>query len=255
MEKMEKTMTNFYDAIYLSPHLDDMALSCSGQVWQKRCAGNTILVVTLFTGDPPPPPYSDFADLLHSRWGHAQTVMAVRREEDARSCALLGVDYLHWGLPDAIYRRDHAGNFAYPTWQDITTTFHPSDEAVIAGIVQRLATLPPATQLFAPLTVGQHIDHRLTRLAVERWAKQPLLYYEDYPYAARSGALEAVIEDGADWESLVVPLSAEDLAVKYAAIAAHHSQFSSFFVDDADLQAKVGGYAGTVGGERLWRKK
>ncbi len=40
-----------YEHIYLSPHLDDVALSCGGRIVKQRSKGENVLVVTVFTGD------------------------------------------------------------------------------------------------------------------------------------------------------------------------------------------------------------
>ena len=44
------TMT---DHLYLSPHFDDAALSCGGQIATFTAAGQSVLVVTITGGDPP----------------------------------------------------------------------------------------------------------------------------------------------------------------------------------------------------------
>jgi hypothetical protein len=56
------------------------------------------------------------------------------------------------------------------------------------------------------------------------------------------------------WAETIVPLDATALAAKYNAIAAFRSQLSTFFRDHADLEAQVGEYARSVGGERQWRR-
>lgn len=42
-----------YERIYLSPHLDDAALSCGGLVYLERKADLPVLVVTVMAGDAP----------------------------------------------------------------------------------------------------------------------------------------------------------------------------------------------------------
>src|SRR5258705_8534487 len=74
-----------YDHIYLSPHLDDAALSCGGAIARHANAGARVLVVTLCTAAPPPAgPFSDFANAVHQSWGlaSAEVVRARLREDD-----------------------------------------------------------------------------------------------------------------------------------------------------------------------------
>jgi LmbE family N-acetylglucosaminyl deacetylase len=92
--------------IYLSPHLDDVVLSVGGLVWEQTLADETVEIWTVFAGDPPPPPYTPFAQELHERWGTSgENAAAVRRAEDAAACQVLAAGVRHAALPDCIYRR------------------------------------------------------------------------------------------------------------------------------------------------------
>jgi hypothetical protein len=124
-----------------------------------------------------------------------------------------------------------------------------------AELARQLAQLPPATHVYAPLGVGNHVDHQLTRLAAELWQPAGLRYYEDYPYAKQEGAVTAVLGQLDAWQPESIPLTAEALHRKCAAIYAYDSQMSSFFRDAADLAAQVAWYAEQVGGERVWGRR
>ncbi|MCA9937129.1 MAG: PIG-L family deacetylase [Anaerolineales bacterium] len=244
-----------YDAIYLSPHLDDAALSCGGQIAAQTRAGKSVLIVTITAADPPPGPLSDFAQLLHQRWETAANAVAIRRAEDVVAAAALGADYAHWEFYDCIYRRAEDGQPLYPTWNDvIAPQFAAADHPLVATLAARMSQLPAAALIYAPLAVGRHADHQITRAAAEMWAGSRLRYYEDYPYVAAPGALAAVIGEAPGWQPTVIPLTPADLDAKYESIWAYTSQISTFFQDRAELEEKVGGYARQVGGERWWRK-
>jgi LmbE family N-acetylglucosaminyl deacetylase len=244
-----------YDAIYLSPHLDDVALSCGGQVWQRTAAGQRILVVTTMAGDPPSGALSSFAQLLHTRWELAADAVAARRAEDIAACQTMGAEWRHGPLPDCIYRRDdHSGEPLYPDVTAIFTDVHPADQAVRRALTGWLRQLPPAKEWVVPLTVGQHVDHQLTRQAAAAAACCPIVYYEDYPYVQKPGALEMVLDPAAAWQPVVIALDQAALQARFAAVAAFVSQVGSFFVDQADLERQIGNYAAGVGGERLWQQ-
>jgi LmbE family N-acetylglucosaminyl deacetylase len=242
-----------YDALILSPHLDDAALSCGGFIHRLVRQGLAVHVITIFTADPPPGPLSPFAAELHARWELAAGSLSVRRDEDAQACELMGVSWEHWDLPDCVYRRDVSGAPLYPTWEDVIAGVHEADHGLIEALAHRLGTLPPAKLVLAPLTVGGHADHRVTHRAAFQWREADVWLYEDYPYAGAPGAVETVVGDHAGWETRVVPLETADLTAKFDAISCYASQLSSFFADRVDLEAKVGGYAALVGGERHWR--
>ena len=73
--------------IYLSPHFDDIALSCGGLVWHQVQAGDVVEIWTVCAAAPDPSqPFSPFAQSLHARWGTGPASVAARRAEDIASC-------------------------------------------------------------------------------------------------------------------------------------------------------------------------
>lgn len=247
-----------YAAIYLSPHLDDAALSCGGQIYDLTAAGQRVLIVTTMAADPPLGALSPFAHQLHERWGLATEVMAQRRAEDAAACAVLGADYVHWDFWDCIYRtHPRTGAFLYDSVEALFGEVHGADTAVRDKLATRMAALPPAKRILAPLTVGNHVDHQLVRAAAEICFGQKLRYYEDYPYVRKEGALEqafarAPLPENAVWSAAVTPVSAEGVAARVAAIAAFASQVGMFFTDQQDLETQIQAQVAQTGGERLW---
>lgn len=249
-------MRTYYDSIYLSPHLDDAALSCGGQIYEQTAVGKSVLIVTITAGDPPARPLSAFAQSLHERWELAVDVTAARRAEDIRACQILGADFAHWIIPDCVYRsHPNSGQPLYPTWADVISAIQPAELGLINQLAEQMAHFPPDSQVVAPLAAGNHVDHQLTRAAAERCFGTQLLYYEDYPYVANPAALTAVIPpDAPNWQAQPIPLSAAAIAAKVQAIAAFASQVSSFFTDEADMMQKITDFAVSRGGERVWRQ-
>ena len=175
--------------LYLSPHLDDVPLSCAGIIATQLAAGDAVRVITLFTGDATGP-LSSLAQRYHSVWGRGEQPYVARREEDRLACALMGVDVHHEGLLEAIYRRDAGGDVLYP---DRTAMFRSLDEArdkivdAIAAIVLNHARNFGAEVIYAPIGLGRHVDHQAVIAAARRVAGQQgpeLRLYEEWPYAA-----------------------------------------------------------------------
>src|SRR5579883_373196 len=91
-------------SLFVSPHFDDVALSCGGTVAREARDGRA-LVVTVFAGEPADT-LTSFAEFQHRRWGALDDAVATRRREDRAAMEALGADY-HWlDFPDAIYRGD-----------------------------------------------------------------------------------------------------------------------------------------------------
>lgn len=245
-----------YDTIYLSPHLDDAALSCGGQIAQQTAVGQHILILTIMAGDPAVGGFSDYAQELHGRWQLAQDAVAARRAEDIHACAILRADYQHGDIPDCIYRMGVDGRPLYTNWVQITDNIHPAEHTLVEKLATQFATLPRSQRVMAPLAVGNHVDHQIVRLAAEHCFGTDLFYYEDYPYARDEAAVTAVIPPtDSTWYSQTIPLTAVDIAAKIEAIAAYTSQVSTFFNGRADLAQQIHQHAVAVGGERLWLHK
>ncbi|MFZ1753773.1 MAG: PIG-L family deacetylase [Caldilineaceae bacterium] len=240
--------------IVLAAHLDDGILSCGGQIYQRTQAGESVLVATVMAGDSQTGA-SDYAQSLRDRWQLDDSAEAQRRAEDAAACTRLGADFLHWPIPDCIYRGGADGTMYYQSDDEIFGPVHPGEAGLVEEVVVLLRGLPDATQILAPLTVGNHVDHIFVRQAAEQVFGERLAYYEDYPYAQKEGSLEEVLaRTGQNWQATVHHLPEASLQAKIQAILAYRSQFSTFWTDRADLERQVRGYTAKVGGERVWRK-
>lgn len=251
------TMKSFYDSIYLSPHLDDAVWSCGGQIYQQIQSGKKVLVVTIMAGDPSNGELSGFAMSLQDRWELAVDAVAARRQEDIEAGHLLGVDILHWDIPDCIYRVNPTrGEALYASEEALFGRIHAADYDLIDDLVQYMTNLPMHQRSLIPLAVGHHVDHQLVRLAAERWpSKTHFAYYEEYPYARDLALIRAALTPGEGWHPEVIPLSRQALSVKIRAASCYRSQISTFFDDLEDLRAQITLNSQKVGGERLWRTR
>jgi LmbE family N-acetylglucosaminyl deacetylase len=242
--------------VYLSPHLDDVALSCGGLLWEQAHSGIIPSVWTICAGDPPAGPFSAFAEELHRRWGKGREAIEARLREDIFSCERLGADFQHLPVPDCIYRRSPStGEALYASEEAIFSSLQPEEIDLLDGLAgmlaQKLHNLGAQAQLICPLGLGGHVDHRLTRAAAERLGHS-LWYYPDYPYVLdHSSSFAAYLPTG--WEPILYPLSAAGLQAWVEAVAAHRSQISTFWPDVQAMQQAIREYAGQHGGVRLWR--
>jgi LmbE family N-acetylglucosaminyl deacetylase len=214
----------------LSPHLDDLALSCFGALRP----GDTAL--TVFTADPS-------ADGLLSDWdaqsgaASSKELMATRRAEDRAAMALAGATVRH--LP---FGEQH----------------HRAGADVAAPLAAALADeLADATEVWVPAAVFGNPDHALVRsVAFSVLAKlsvSSVWLYAEYPYhqylspvsadgpAPGSGSVRAsTVPALADWFRQRVHAGAPDaranptvrvlddaeLALKQQAVQCYRSQIA-----------------------------
>jgi LmbE family N-acetylglucosaminyl deacetylase len=254
---------------FLSPHYDDIALSCGGLASQLAARGLPVSVEVIFGEEPDPDePLTAFADELHEAWGmDASQVISGRRAEEAAAAAIMGTRSVNLPFRDCIYR-----GAQYLSDEDLFG--QPKDaeanlpDDLIASL--DLSDQPDGTlRLYAPLAVGNHVDHQhafnagvaLARAGWDVW------FYEDLPYALLPGRLQrrlASLPDGVTLEPAAIVPVGDAWQAKIDAIFAYPSQLETIFTHYVGVGAsrdKVDGamheYASRYGedgpAERYWR--
>jgi O-antigen/teichoic acid export membrane protein/LmbE family N-acetylglucosaminyl deacetylase len=238
--------------LFVSPHLDDCVLSC-GALLAALGPRHQVTVATLFTAAAPGPvSLSARRYLRQCRAQDAEALYQLRRDEDRDIMAELGVEAVHLGMVEALFRRQEhvtparmlAGRclpelvLTYPTYRHHVTAGVPSrhDEPIsrraadeIMGLV---ASRRPGTVLL-PLGLGAHVDHLIARSVGER-CPELAVYYADFPYSTRYAADGAfVLEHG------LVPIDLhEGVAEKPRLIRGYRSQFQSLFPETVPTVAE-----------------
>jgi LmbE family N-acetylglucosaminyl deacetylase len=244
-----------YRAIFVSPHLDDAILSCGGTIHQLAQAGNRVLIVTAMAGDPPAGAISPFAQSLRKRWRLAAEDTVARRSEDIKACRSLSASWLHWDIPDCIYRRSIRNDKPlYDSEESLFGEINQLEIDLVDYLADLMRSLPAAESIFMPLGAGNHVDHQLTRMASERWLEpSSFAYYEEYPYADTNRQLDQAIGNPKLWRAEIFGLEPDDIQARIRAIACYQSQISTFFDGLEDLAQKVSLHISSIGGERYWK--
>jgi len=240
--------------IFLSAHFDDVVLSAGGLVWELTRRGERVEIWTICAGDPPAGrPLTEYAQLLHGFWDIGDDVPRKRNLEDAACCAVLGAAFRRCTVPDNIYR--YLPGSDEPIIKENEDQFEPlePDEAYLIPLVADFIRthLPAICELVAPLGIGSHRDHILTRRAAEQ-AGLPLWHYADYPYLIYGE------HSLADWipveaETFSLEISTAGLKAWQDGFACQRSQIPLLFVDEDDMRASVERYLMNGYGYTLWR--
>ena len=171
-------------ALFLSPHLDDVAFSCGGVL--LRLADDPrwrVVLCTVFTASVEDP--QGFALRCQTDKGIAPTVdyMALRRAEDAGFTRAAGVhEAWHWQHREAPHR-------GYESPAELFAGVH-ADDTIWQAVRDDLTALDAACQpdvVFAPQGLGNHADHLQVIRAVRGVypAGRAVCWYRDTPYAIR----------------------------------------------------------------------
>lgn len=241
--------------IFFSPHLDDIALSLGGLLWEQSLAGVGVSVWTICAGDPPSRELSSFAKSLHDRWEIGDKAMEARRREDIESCQVLGARHYHFNIPDCIYRLSpKTGNYLYDSEEDLWDQLKPDEKPLLKLLSQKITSMiGNKVNIVCPLTLGNHVDHLLTRYAIETAIKKipdnydwNLYYYADFPYVLKYELPLAI--PGLDQTFFTI--SKDAMIAWQESILKHRSQISTFWSDTEKMKTTIQNYYAQMGG--IW---
>jgi LmbE family N-acetylglucosaminyl deacetylase len=173
--KLPESWRSWSKVIVISPHSDDAALSLAGVLYVLSRRGAAIEIITCFSKSE----YTHLSSPLTR-----ENATALRRGEDERfgdilgqRCTLSWLDQLDAPL------RDYAAS------EICAARSIPDHELSIVGEIEGRVRdrVSLNCALFAPLGLGNHIDHCIARQAVIPLVRDPtlsILFYEELPYAA-----------------------------------------------------------------------
>ncbi len=224
-------------ALFVSPHLDDVAFSCGGLAAVLADAGWHTVMVTVFTRSVVPAHGFALACQLDKGLDATVDYMALRRAEDREAARLLDfAGCRHLDLPEAPHR-------GYDSAPALFAGLH-EDDGIGPEVATQLRTLEQALRpalVLAPQGLGNHADHLQVRAAVLDAVRAPTLWYRDTPYAIRHGT------DGpppvlAGLSVLAVPVG-QGLARKLDAACAYRTQLGFQFGGSAGTRAALHDFA------------
>lgn len=223
-------------ALFLSPHLDDVAFSCGGTLASLADRGWRTAMVTAFTASIHPATGFALACQLDKGLSPDVDYMALRREEDRAAAAILGVTELRWlELPEAPHRGYGAAPALFGDIRDDDEIWR----TLAAHIAALRAELKPDL-ILAPQGLGGHVDHRqLIRAVQETEDGTAVAWYRDTPYAIRNPDARPFIAPG---QETVVPIEAT-LERKVRAACAYASQIGFQFGGAAAAGAALRAFA------------
>lgn len=177
--------------LFLSPHPDDVALSCGGLVANLHLRGDYVVIATCYGGAGAMPHLTEYqreALGFAEREAHMSpaAVMEERAREDRSYAALVGAELVHMDLPDAVFR-------GYEGEKALMGPPRADDPAPSAALAELLHSVQPHVA-YVPLGIGGHIDHRqVFRAGVSELSSGRagsfsdkscrLTFYEDFPYS------------------------------------------------------------------------
>jgi LmbE family N-acetylglucosaminyl deacetylase len=195
--------------VVIEPHMDDAALSAGGRLLHRR-GRQRITIVSVVK-------WSNFTSYLKLKrdFLDVNEVTKLRLQESALVAKMLGagMECLDWKdaplrfWPAERWSRETIERFSANASAFVAMPPNPKDVAALAEqLAQCVARLEP-DELWIPMGLGEHVDHRGTRSAclrmlaqaLDRFSHVPVCMYEDLPYAMTPNhvtQLEAALTSG-----------------------------------------------------------
>ncbi|HEX7490494.1 MAG TPA: PIG-L family deacetylase [Candidatus Limnocylindrales bacterium] len=279
--------------VFLSPHPDDIALSCGGLIALLRDAGDDVTIVTLFSGagsavrltryqqralgfdrdadergDPEPTEPDEANAPASASAPIPERVMAARRQEDEAYARFVGAGLANLRLADAVFR-------GYIGGPQLFGAPRPNDPAPVEELRAALADLT-VDMLYIPLAIGGHVDHRQTcraAIALLNESGSPYAdratFFEDFPYALTVrfedlNELDPAILSSLPPDTSLTPEYIEvgtSLDRKIDGLRAYETQIAHLFGEDGESVAdairtqttRIGELGGVGPAERYWQ--
>lgn len=247
--------------VVIEPHMDDAALSVAGRLLHRRgrCRITILSVVK----------WSIFTSYLTSGrdYLNLQEITEIRGKESVLAARLLGAEHRCLDWQDAPLRFWPAER-----WSSATATRFSREPQLFANmfpdaknvarlarqLIECMAELVP-DELWIPMGLGNHTDHRTTRTAClrmlseasGRFAGIPVSLYEDIPYAGTRGHADQIRAALARTGTRLVRAT-EDISdvfeEKVRVVSVYASQFKTSYIEPGirRLAEAEGGGAGKL---------
>lgn len=232
----------------VSPHADDAVLSYGGGLAQHAARGDRVIVYTVFAGLPRPP-YSRAATRLHKLWDLGGDPMRPRLAEDDRALAVLGASGVHGPFLDAIYRRNERGRWLVRSGTSYRRSRIGPETCLVAdvaGAIERAVTDHRPDVILTCSATGGHVDHVRARDAAVTAARRtglPARFWEDLPYAVKTGHLPPLPAGVSLGKAQVEPVGTAAWRAKTEAVACYASQHRMLASRGRSVAEQLDGHA------------
>lgn len=196
---LREIVKNYDEFVFVSPHLDDAALSCGQLILELLKKRKKVSVVNIFTKAHKGPYTLSAKKYLIDSGGYsdATDLYKKRIEEDKAALSSIKVEnIINLGFCDALFRKRESKNplgkyiseldHYYPTYRWHVLGERCSHDVVSLNLQRKLKKIVNKNAMVvAPYGVGGHVDHLITRAVCEELFKNIVLY-SDFPYNIRS---------------------------------------------------------------------
>ena len=209
VEKIIKKETHCY---FISPHLDDAALSAGGLI-SYLADKVPVTIINVFTeAHENPSTYAVKSYLKQCGYKDAKELFRERRREDKRLFKKIGVEVINLGFTDAMWRKKDINNkiikhlsryipeisHIYPTYRfhSFTGKISSEDKNLEKRLKEKLLRVTNGKKciFFCPVAIGHYADHVIVR-NVTTDAFSEIIYWSDFNYSMQVSRETKFIND------------------------------------------------------------
>ena len=223
--------------IFLSPHLDDVILSCGGFIYKLvHEKHEKVEIWTFASGIPEVTPKTRIVSELLNDWKFSSAKEAVesRIDEDFNAASVLGVKSVFLNFLDCIYRRNNKNEYPY---DNVFVEPEMFDYEMMDQYRNELMkNLTDTDIVYAPFSIGGHVDHRIVH-TVSKQLNRKIKYFLDVPYSIwHPDEIDMVTKE---YNEYTESLSDSDFIKWEEAIKEYKSQIETLFDDVSNIQSEL----------------
>jgi len=236
--------------IFISPHFDDVVLSCGGMI-ASFAGKESVLVVTIFTGAGEGKlsrygkKYIQFCGFKNSR-----QYFKTRKKEEKKAATILKYETKWLGFPEALFRykeRPVFPRFFYNNKKKLLGKIN-KDEEILPALEKKVKNIinsyhQKIKKVYFPLGVGGHVDHRLLNqigqgvVRRSQLKKEKVYFYEDFPYLLTVNRKEMIDSfQKKKMKRVKIYLNKKSLKLKQQSILVYSSQIKPLFKTEKNFE-------------------
>jgi len=187
---MSKQDLKKYDALFFSPHIDDAIFSCGGLILKLLKQKRRIAIINIFTkaNDHKSKTDSIKQELKKNNFKSAKKLYSSRKKSEREIARKINVDVFFLDFEDGLFRKNIDG-FLYPSYKNLFSgKINKNEKDIIEKIKNKISPFTnnckKETAIYAPIGIGKHIDHIITKKVIKQINKNLNIFlWEDIPYS------------------------------------------------------------------------
>lgn len=153
--------------LFLSPHFDDIAISCGGLL-HKISSNCNITILNVFSISNFAPYFPEMYDI--------NAISEIREYEDHNFCESLNIEQINLGFKEAPLR-------GFSSLDEVFKGYDSQrDQTLVSQLKNIFKNHLSFDFIFVPIGFCSHVDHEIVKMAASVFDEAKIIYYEEQSY-------------------------------------------------------------------------